>query len=266
MRRNTLKSKLSGLVFLGVLALVLGSSELAGQMHDSSSRQSGNVGVVLKGGFAHSESRSGLVDVGMDVAFSLSPSLRAVFGIGYMSDSDNRHMDGGFGGMSGGMMGGGMGEMSGQFSGHSHAFRVIPVALSLQYALPVNPNLDVFMIGGGGYYFGSFRDISRQNKSAFGPHFGIGLDLKIAERVMISAEGIYRFVNLKNFESELHPGFREAMDSEQHEEGFWHFHHGQEEWHFHEEHEDLDQMMDDVSPFNISLNGFSLRAGIKFRF
>lgn len=204
--------------------------------------------------------------MGAEVVFSLSQSLRAALSVGYMSDSDHRHMDGGFGSMSGGMMGGGIGMMSGGFSGHSHDFRVIPVTLSLQYALPVSPNFDVFMIGGGGYYIGSFRDISRQEKSAFGPHFGVGLDFKIAERVMISAEGIYRFVNLKNFESELHPGFREDMEGEQHEEGFWHFHHGQETWHFHEEHEDMDRMMDGVSPFNISLNGFSLRAGIKFSF
>lgn len=126
---NALKSKLSGLVFLGVFTLVLGSSELAGQMHESSSRQTRPVGVVLKGGFAHSESRSGLVDVGADVVFSLSSSLRAAFSVGYMSDSDHGHMDGGFGGMSGGMMGDGMGMLSGGFSGHSHNFRVIPVTL-----------------------------------------------------------------------------------------------------------------------------------------
>lgn len=190
MTMNVLKSRLSVLAFLGVLALVLGSSELAGQMQESSSKQTRPIGVVLKGGMAHSESRSGLVDVGAEVVFSLSQGLRAALGIGYLSDFDHGHMAGGFGGMSGGMMGDGMGGFTGGFSGHSHDFRVIPVTLSLQYALPVNPYFDVFMIGGAGYYFGSFRDISRQDKSAFGPHFGAGLDFKIAERVMISAEGI----------------------------------------------------------------------------
>lgn len=52
----------------------------------------------------------------------------------------------------------------------------------------------------------------------------------------------------------------------QHEDGFWHFNHHQDDWHFHEEHEDEIHMLNDSSPFNISLNGFSIRAGVKFSF
>lgn len=56
------------------------------------------------------------------------------------------------------------------------------------------------------------------------------------------------------------------MDEDGFEEGNWHFHHDEDEYHFHEKHEDLEQMMGDSSLFNIRLNGFSLRLGIKFEF
>lgn len=52
----------------------------------------------------------------------------------------------------------------------------------------------------------------------------------------------------------------------EHEEGFWHFHHHEEEWHFHGQNENEQQMIMDVPPFDISLNGISLRIGIKFGF
>ncbi len=122
------------------------------------------------------------------------------------------------------------------------------------------------MLGGGGYYIGSYRDQSKQNDSSFGPHIGLGLDFKVSENVVLVAEGLYRFVSLKGFTNELHEGFREGMEGEAHEDGFWHFHHHDEGWHFHEEHENENLLLEDVPPFNISLNGISLRIGIKFLF
>jgi len=73
-------------------------------------------------------------------------------------------------------------------------------------------------------------------------------------------------LNLKGFTSELHEGFREGMEGEEHEEGFWHYHHHEGEYYFHESQENQEQMMIDTPPFDISLNGFSIRAGIKFGF
>jgi hypothetical protein len=203
-----------------------------------------------------------MVDVKAEVQFSLSSNFRVGLSVGYLSDSDNMHMGGNFGGMTGGMMDG----LTGSLYGHGHDFRAIPLTISLYYVLPINPKVDIFMIGGGGYYLSSFRDTSTQEKNTFGSHIGIGFDFKIAERVMIVAEGIYRFINLKGFISELHPGFREGMEGEEHEEGFWHYHHHEGEYHFHESHENQEQMMIDTPPFDISLNGFSIRAGIKFGF
>jgi len=266
MKTKPSKLRFFGYVSFGLIFLLSSITVYSQPDQESSSSSLSRVNFSLGGGYAHSESRRGMVDVKAEIQFSISSNIRAGLSVGYLSDSDNRHMGGNIGGMSGGMMGGMMDSQMGSFSGHSHDFRVIPLTLSLYYVLPVNPKVDIFMVGGGGYYLSSFRDISRQEKNALGAHAGFGFDFKVANRIMIVAEGIYRFVNLEGFTSELHPGFREGIDSEEHQEGFWHYHHHHEEWHFHEEHEDQEQMMMDSSNFNISLNGFSLRAGIKFSF
>ncbi len=261
-----MKSKLKKLRFLGffyVWLLLLLCTTMSYAEHDQgdSSSNLSRVNFSLSGGYAHSESQSGMVDVNAEVQFSLSSSIRVGLGVGYLTDF-HMHMSENMGGMGGGMMEG----VDGDFSEHNHDFKVIPITLSLYYVLPVNHKLDIFMVGGAGYYLSSFRDILSQEKNAFGPHAGFGFDLKLADRVMIVVEGIYRFVNLKGFTSELHPGFREGLEGEEHEEGFWHYHHGHGEYHFHGDHEDQAQMILDSPPFNISLNGFSLRAGIKFSF
>lgn len=228
------------------------------------------VSFAMNGGYSHSESIGSMVDLNIEIQFSLSSNVRVGLSIGYLSGSDSMHMDGNFGSMQGGMMSDMMGGMNGDYMGgfseHNHSLRVIPLTLSLYYVLPVNPKLNMFMFGGGGYYIGSYNDQASQNDNVFGPHIGVGIDFKIADRIIVVAEGLYRFANLKGFTSELHEGFREGMEGEEHEEGFWHFHHHDEEWHFHEEHENEQQMLMDVPPSNISLNGISLRVGIKFLF
>ncbi len=262
MRRKPSKSIFFSFVFLGFIFLLGTIMIYAEQGQGVSPSGLSRVKFSFEGGYAHSESRGGMVDVKAEIHFSLASNIRIGFGIGYLSDIDNMHMGGNVGGISGGMMSGQMGG----FSGDGQDFRVIPLTLSLYYVLPVNHKLNIFMVGGGGYYLSSFRDISTQEENAFGPHAGFGFDLEIADRIKIVAEGIYRFVNLKGFTSELHPGFREGMEGGGQEEGFWHYNHSQGEYHFHNSYEDQAQMMIDSPPYNISLNGFSLRAGIKFRF
>ncbi len=262
MKSKPSKPILFSLVFLGFIFLLGRVMIYAEPGQEVSSSGLSRVKFSLAGGFAHSESRGGMVDVKAEIQFSLASNIRIGFGIGYLSDIDNMHMGGNVGGISGGMMG----VQTGGFSGHSHDFRVIPLTLSLYYVLPVNYKLNIFMVGGGGYYLSSFRDISTQEENAFGSHAGFGFDLEIADRIKIMAEGIYRFVNLKGFTRELHPGFREGIEDGGQEEGFWHYNHSQGEYHFHNSYEDQAQMMIDSPPYNISLNGFSLRAGIKFRF
>jgi hypothetical protein len=262
MRSKHSKSRFLNFVFLGVLFLlspVIGYAK-QGQAGYPSGRS--RISFSLGGGYAHSEICNGLVGAIAEFQFSLSSNVRVGFGIGYLNEMGNMHMFGNSGGMSGGMMGS---QMSG-FSGYTHDFRAIPLTLNLYYVLPVSSRLDIFMVGGGGYYMSSFRDISTQEKSAFGSHAGFGFDLEVAERVIILIESLYRFVSLGEFVNELHPGFREGMAGVGSEEGFWHYNHSLGEYHFHVSSEDQTQMMGDSPPFSISLNGFSFRAGIKFRF
>ncbi|MGB6866056.1 MAG: hypothetical protein WBE11_10230 [Candidatus Aminicenantaceae bacterium] len=250
-----LSSITSGIIFLGSTLIYAVSAE------DIQNPNYRRVSFSIGGGYAHSESVGNMVDLNVEIQFSLSSNVRFGFGVGYLNGSDGMHMGGNFNHMQGGMMG----DFMGGFTEHNHSLRVIPLTLSLYYVLPVSPKLDMFMFGGGGYYIGSYKDQTSQNESVFGPHIGLGLDWKIAERITIVAEGLYRFANIKGFTSELHEGFREEMEGE-HEAGFWHFHHHEEEWHFHEEHENQQEVLMDVPPFDISLNGISLRVGIKFGF
>jgi len=145
MKNQAAKIKIFGFVSLGLL-FMLNSVTGYGQQAQVSSSTLRGLNFFLGGGYAHSESRSGLVDVKAEIQLSLSSTIRAGFGVGYMSDSDNMHMSGNLGGMAGGMMGGMTGGMSGSFTGHSHQFRVIPFTLSLYYALPLNPQFDLYMV------------------------------------------------------------------------------------------------------------------------
>ncbi len=258
---KTSKSKIFCLFVLGLLFLLSSSkTNYATSKEETFSSSSHRLKLSLKGGFAHSESQGGLIEVDTEILFPLSSFLRIGFGVGYLSDWAGMHMGGGLGPMSGGMRG----SSRESFSDHSQDFRVIPLTISLYYTIPVRPNMDIFMVGGAGYYLGSLRDISTQRKNGFGPHAGFGFNFKLVDRIVIVTEGIFRFVSLQNFTSELYPGFRDNTNEQV--EGFWHFNHSHEEWHFHEEHGDLVRMMNDTPLFDISLNGFSFRAGLRFSF
>lgn len=271
MKKNKLKKISWNILTLAVFFLI-GSGVIHAEHGEKDSNSAINrLNLFLGGGYGYSESRMGLIDVKAEVQFAFSSKVYFGVGIGYLSDSDHDHMEGDFNFMSRRRRSGGMMDdmghgMTGGFSGHQHDFTVIPLTASLYYSLPVNSRIDIFMSGGAGYYWGSFKDISKQKKNAFGPHTGLGVEYKITSRITAMAYGVYRFVNLDGFTSELHPGYRVGIGGEENEEGFWLYHHSQGEYHFHESHEDLELMMEDNAPFNISLNGFSLRMGIKFGF
>ncbi len=271
MKKNKLKKISWNILTLAVFFLI-GSGVIHAEHGEKDSNSAINrLNLFLGGGYGYSESRMGLIDVKAEVQFAFSSKVYFGVGIGYLSDSDHDHMEGDFNFMSRRRRSGGMMDdmghgMTGGFSGHQHDFTVIPLTASLYYSLPVNSRIDIFMSGGAGYYWGAFSDISKQKKGAFGPHAGLGVEYKITRRITAVAHGVYRFVNMGGFTSELHPGFREGMEENEHEEGYWHLHHDVDKYYFHETYENLDQMMRDSSSFNIRLNGFSLRAGIKFGF
>ncbi len=262
MTEHIRKTRIFNLIILGIGVLFSLTMAFAGVDEESYKSSNNLVHLTMIGGYAHSESIGGMADLNFEIQFRLSSHVRAGFGVGYLSGSDKKHMDGN----SGGMMGSMNLNIMGGFSGHNHSLKVVPITLSMYYVLPLGPELDIFMFGGAGYYLGSYRDQATQNEGSFGPHAGLGADFKLSDRIAIVAEGVYRFVSLNGFVSELHEGFREGMEGEEHMEGFWHFHHHDNQWHFHEEHENEQHMLIDVPPFDIGLNGISLRIGIKFMF
>ena len=229
----------------------------AGTGSEVSSIKSARMSFFLGGGYAHSESLSGMADVKGEFRIGITSRLKAGLSVGYLGDSSDMNMGENFNEMMGGSYEGSLQQ--------EKILRVIPVTLSVYYVLPLNQKLDVFMIGGGGYYFGSLRDNTLQKKNAFGSHAGLGIDFRLSKRVSITAEGVYRFVGLNGFKSEMHSGFIEEMNGEQHQDGLWHYHHQEGEYYFHGLQEKTEQMMDSLS-YNISLNGFSIRAGLRFNF
>lgn len=256
------KIRFLNLALLWMLLLIHPSQSSAASYEPSENR----AGFSMTGGYAHADTMGAMIDLNLEFQFSLSSRMKVGLGAGYLSGNDDMHMSGKFVNMPGGMMGGMNEFMWGGFSGHRHNMKTIPVTLSLYYILPLNHKFDVFMMGGGGYYFASYKDRSTQKKSSFGPHFGFGLNFRVSGRIAIVAQGIYRFVSLDGFMSELHEGFLQDLESGEHVEGFWHFHYRDEAWHFHEEHESEQQTLYDVAPFDISLNGIALRVGIRFLF
>ena len=267
--------KKTNLKYYSILVLILFSVLLIPNAVHAQSELIRNESIIrpiqfsLGGGYAYSEALGGMTDILAELLVSLSSVFRIGFGLGYITDSDSSHMGGNFGQFMGrGMMGSGTmnGDFRGGFASPDHSFRVVPLTVSMYYSIPVLPRLNAYILAGGGYYMGSYRDISTQKNNAFGPHLGLGGEFRIAHRLSVSVEGFYRFVNLQGFSSELHPGFMENEAVNEHEEGSWHFHHHSEDWHFHEEHEDEILRMDEFSEFNINLNGFSLRFSLRFGF
>jgi len=237
---------------------------------EAESPPSSRFSFVLKGGAAHTESRGAAADLAVGLRMDLSRKVAVGLGVGYLGDSDTHHASGhptgGSRGMGGGATGRMMTGMSGSFSGHTHDFDALSILLDVSYILPLSTRAAAFLVVGGGWYRGSFRDISIQRRSAFGPHVGAGVDFRVDQGVTLLVEGLYRHVLLEGFESELHPGYAEGIQGQDRQEGFWQFQHDMEEWSFYSKQEVHEITGMDGSFFDISLNGFALRGGVSFRF
>jgi hypothetical protein len=261
---NTHRLRRGVLVGYFFLILSLGTSLIRGNDHTWDRKA---ILLEVAGGYGHSETLGGMADLKAELKVTLSSSFRLGFGLGYLSSSSEMGMNtngitGGMGGMMGGSM---MGGMNNGASGFGRVFRSIPLTLTAYYLRPLNPATDVYILAGGGYYPTTLRDVSSQKKSAFGPHAGLGVDFRLARNVLLEAEGIYRFVNLKGFRSQVHPGFL-ADAQGQRMQGFWYYDYGDGQPHFLSSQMDMDQMMRAMPSYGVKLNGFSLRAGLDFRF
>lgn len=94
-------------------------------------------------------------------------------------------------------------------------FEVIPIKLSVYYFMPAISPLKLFLNAGVGYYFGKITNTSTIGATdfwsetnfevkdrAFGFHGGIGLEIKLAPRVVLFLEGEARYCKLKSWEGE----------------------------------------------------------------
>ena len=251
-------------VSLGLFLFLLGGMAMAPLWAQSDRAKDRPVYFGLMGGYGHSETQGGMADLKAEILFPLSRSLSLGLGFGYLSSSDQRHGMGNAG-MMGGMMGGMMDGQGGVSIGFDHRFRGTPLTLTAYLRRSLGYSAGVILQGGIGYYLSSYRDISLQRKQAFGPHFGLGADLRIARNVLVVGEANYRFVNFKGFRVDSHPGF--DLDDQGHRmDGFWYLDQGDGRYHFRLDDGHMDEFMRDLPPFDISLSGFSLRAGLRFGF
>lgn len=163
----------------------------------------------LGGGFSSLEDHRGMLNLGAEMQLALSSRLRLGLGVGYLNNLRGHHgdMDRGYNNQRGGMMSGrqGMGQrQSGssgwndQLNGPGNEFRIVPVSLNLYYLVPVGRKWNVYAGAGASYNFGSFREGSlNQRKRAMGGQAGLGVEFRLADRLRLVAEGGYRFLEFQ---------------------------------------------------------------------
>jgi len=251
-------------VSLALFLFFLGGMATAPLSAQSDRAKDSPVYFGLMGGYGHSENQGGMADLKAEILFSLSRGLSLGLGFGYLSGSDQKHGMGSAG-MMGGMMGGMIDGRGGISMGFDHSFQSNPLTLTAYLRRPLGYSAGVTLQGGVGYYWGRYQDISLQKKEAFGPHFGLGADLRIARNVLIVGEANYRFVRFTDFQVDAHPGF-ELDDQGHSRQGFWYFDQADDRYHFRLDDGHMDEFMRGLASFDISLNGFSLRAGLRFGF
>jgi len=255
-----MKNHLRTFVFMTLFLFFWGGKTIFSLSAQTNQAEEKSIYIGLMGGYGHSESQGGMADLKAELLFSVTRSLKLGFGFGYLSSFDKMHGSGS-GGMTGGMMGGG-----GSFPmGLDHSFRSTPLTLTAYLRKPLSDSAGVVLLGGMGYYWSRYRDITVQRKEAFGPHFGLGADLRIGRNVLVIGEASYRFVSFKGFRADLHPGF--DFDEWGHRmDGFWYFDQGDSRYHFRVEDGQMDEFMRNLPPFDTNLSGFSMKAGLRFGF
>ena len=255
-----MKIHLKPFVFMA-LSLLLGGrvtlSSLSAQTHRAEERP---LYIGLMGGYSHSESQGGMADLRAEVLLSVSRSLNLGLGLGYLRRYDQMH-GAGFGGMMGGMMGSGRGLAMGL----DHSFRSTPLTLTAYLRKPLSNSAGAVLLGGVGYYWSSYRDITIQRKGAFGPHLGLATDLRIGRNVLVIGEASYRFVTLNGFRPDLHPG-SDLDEQGRRMDGFCYFDQSDARYHFRADDEHMDEFRKNLTPFDINISGFSMKAGLRLGF
>jgi len=195
--------RISGIVFSALL--IFGAMTVQAQGRSRATDFS-RFSVSLGGGFSSLEDHRGLLNLGADMQMALSSRLRLGLGVGYLNNLRGHQGDigRGYDNQRGGMMNDrqGMGQKQNgssgwndQMNGPGNEFRVVPVSLNLYYLVPVGRKWDVYAGAGASYNFGSFREGTlNQHKRALGGQAGLGVEFRLADRLRLVAEGGYRFL------------------------------------------------------------------------
>ena len=131
---------------------------------------------------------------------------------------------------SSGMMGG----VPMGFEDHLHRFQVIPIMMNVYYSVPFGPKVAAYLTAGAGYFAATYWDISTQSQGDFGGHAGAGLNFRTSRRMELFTAATYRLARVDGFLEDAHPGSVPGIAS--------------------------------PSSFNLSLNGFRLQFGMRFRY
>lgn len=255
-----MKIHLRPFVFMTLFSFFWGGMTISSLAAQTDRAEDRSIYMGLMGRYSHSESQGGIADLKAEVLFSVSRSLKIGFGFGYLSSSNQMHGSG-----SGGMMGGMMGGGAGLAMGLDHSFRSTPLTLTAYWRKPLGNSAGAVLLGGMGYYWSRYGEISVQRKEAFGAHLGLGADLRIGRNVLVIGEVSYRFARFKGFRADPQPG--SVFDEQGHRmDGFWYFDRGDGQYHFRADDGHMDEFMRNLPSFDINLNGFSLKAGLRLGF
>jgi hypothetical protein len=218
---------------------------------------------ISMNGFGMLEGHRRLMDLKTELQYGIGRSFRLGLGLGYLSEAEGRGDDRGRyderPGRQSGIQGWNVPMMKG--SDLNRDFSVIPVTLNAYYILPVGGKWNLFMSGGGSYHFASLRGPAEtQRKRAWGGQGGLGVEFRLSPKIQVAAEGGYRFVRFHGFETPpvyptilLDGGLNDVA-------GLW------ENWIRRGGNALLNRFFAPGPPrrFDINLNGFSCRVGLKF--
>lgn len=208
------------------------------------------------------EKRSSLgQDLYLEFIYQITPHISLSVGNGYTSkmlkgktaqftSPESSHIEGGF-------------TLSPEF-----ASEAIPICFSVIFSYPASPSLWINFAGGVGYYFGTFESKSewqapslpgfstwefrswnfKGKANTIGYHVGAGFDIDLSWNLFLAVDALYRIVNFNNIKSSGDVGGDTTFFYLRFFEG-----------------DEVSMDIDYRIP-QVSLSGFSVRAGFKFKF
>ena len=211
--------------------------------------------IAVGGGAAFAEDYHALAQLLAELQYNFTPRFRLGLGLGYLSSGGRGEQSGRDRWMSpqAGMNQGGMTLIERLFNWspteQGRDFRLVPISLNAYYVLPLARRWDAFLSGGASYYLGTFYgDSSRLSKNALGGQAGLGVEYRLNPRLKLVAEGAYRFVSFNGLKFPRPLGFLDSLAAASGFGNLVYF---------------LAPLFQ-PKPVDVSLNGFSLTAGVRF--